>query len=476
MDDYNEWGGYRSFEAFVDTYEQALQEGNAPLLSEETFSRLLDYYDALGLYNRISAIASHAIEQHRFNIEFFLRKAQSLLLLGQYSEALDILDQAELVSPADIAVVLLRAESLAAADRYEEALKALIPFWSSADPEELSEIYLVESLIYEYQQDYDKMFETLKQSLEQNPFNTDALERIMLAVELSGKHAESIELLKFIIDENPYSHHAWHQLGHSYETLGQWEDALDAYEYTYLIKPDELNAYLDYADLCADQEHFEKACEVYETALKLDPDNASILTSIGLCHQSLNKHDLARSYYYAALAISPDDADANFHLGECYAAKLDWPKARLYYQKAVTNDPHELSFLNSLADLTFYMGLYEEAEIYYLRILEQDSLASLHWLQLAWFYFSTDRAEDALAILTQTIDNLLDDAELLYAQACCFFETNKRKQGIQTLELALAKDYSVHRMLFDWMTELAEDQEVMRIIALYRPPEQGSLN
>jgi tetratricopeptide (TPR) repeat protein len=476
MDDYNEWGGYRSFEAFVDTYEQALQEGDTPSLSEDTFSRLLDYYDELGHYNRIAAVASHAIEQYRFNLEFYLRKAQSLLLLGQYAEALDILDEAELVSPADITVVLLRAESLAAADRYEEALKALIPFWSSADPQELSEIYLVESLIHEYQQDYDKMFETLKQSLEQNPFNTDALERVMLAVELSGKHAESIGLLKFIIDENPYSHHAWHQLGHSYETLSQWEEALEAYEYTFLIKPDELNAYLDYADLCADQEQFETACESYEIALKLDPDNASILTSIGLCHQSLNKLDLARSYYYAALAISPDDADANFHLGECYAATLEWPKARIYYQKAVELDPYELSFINTLADLTFYMGLYEEAELYYLRILEIDPLASLHWLQLAWFYFSTDRAVDALTLLTQTIDNLLDDAELLYAQACCFFETNKRKTGIQTLEQALAKDYTVHPLLFDWMPELADDQEVTHIIALYRPPEAGSLN
>lgn len=461
----------RIFE-LVQEYEHSTANGLAVYLGEGAYLDLISYYEAEEQFDRALTVAEIALGQYRFSTDFYLRKSQILLRSNREYDALEVLEQAAAIAPGDLEMSLLRAEILAYMQRFDESLAELAPFKAEASAADLSDILLTESLVYEQMEDYGRMFNALKGALRANPWNDEALERIWLCTEFSRKYEESRSLFLWIIDEHPYSYLAWYNLGHVSAYLGQIDEAVEAYEYAFLIKEDFEEAYYDYADMCFEARRFDLALEGYQDILQRFVVDSELLLRLGECYHRLGQHETARHHLERAARLEPHNDEVFFLIGICYAAQERWLKASEFYNKAIRMEPEREDYYSALAEAGFELGDYEMAEDAYREALDLSPDNSQLWLDMAWFLLEMLRAEEAVELLAEVTHTLVD-SELTYAHIACLFAAGRNQEGLDQLHWALPDDYLGHNWLFEWMPELRHNAQVLALLQLHRPDEEG---
>ncbi len=452
----------------VDNYEKRDHHGAGFFLTESDFARLIDYYEDQMRYDHALEVAELAIDSHIYSVDFYLRKAQLLLLLKRETEVMAVLDQAAGFSPNDTEITLLRAETLAYLDRIEEALEELKPLKEVAKAEALSDILLVESMIYEHNADYELVFQTLAEALRANPKNEDALERIWLCSELSHNFADSIRLHEWIIDEDPYSHRAWFNLGHALASLARYDEAIEAYEYAFIIKEDFEEAYFDCGDLCFELKRYHQAVQCYRELEERFDLEGDLLLQIGQCYQYLNRLTDAAQYFERARRLDPHNEEVVYQMGENYALREMWPQALRYYRMAVRMDESEEAFHVGAALAAQQLQKNELAEHHFLSAVRLAPDLPHVWSPYAFFLVEEGRWREALDMLAEANDTCTD-TELDYCRVACLFMANRHTEACQVLSQTLALHYENHELLLGWMPELIDDPRVSALLYTYRP-------
>lgn len=458
----------RAFFELVAEYENSSRQGEPLYLDEHTYGKLIDYYEEEARFDRALEVAGAAIERYRFTADFYLRKAQLLIQMNQGSAALETLDEASMYSPSELEVCLLRAEALAYMGHYYEALDALEPFKTEADPEDLSDIFLLESLVFEQQEMFDRAFDALRSALRVNHRNREALERLWYITEMSRRQKASRKLLYWLLDEDPFNAFAWHNLGNMESYFGDYEAAMEAYEYAFLLKPNYEDAYYDYADLCFESRRYEKALDAYrevEDRFELDPE---LYLQMGRCYQRLQQFDRARFYYHKSLKMDGHSDEVLFYLGESYAEEEKWPQALHYLEKAVEREDQQEDYHLALAEVAWRMDDLTRAEAAYLQAIELASEEGRLWTSYAWFLLETGRERDALDVMNEAAEQAVGP-DVAYGYVGMLLSLGRRQEAMTCLTDALQAYYHDHPLLFEQAPDLQQDPDVTAIISLYKP-------
>ena len=220
-------------------YESMNENGNLGYLEENDFHLLINYYENEFLLEQAIEVADYAISQHPFCVDFLMIKARLLLSDDRPYRAMHCLDQADVMSPYELDVYLLRARVFSVIGEVDQA-KTLLADAEKFSPgkEDRIEIHLCEAAIHENIKDFDRMFTALSKALREDPSNEEALERVWVSVELSKKYEESIALHLELLEHDSYLYHAWFNLGHAYSCIGEYRKAIEAIEYSFLINAD----------------------------------------------------------------------------------------------------------------------------------------------------------------------------------------------------------------------------------------------
>ncbi|GJM36263.1 MAG: hypothetical protein DHS20C18_52640 [Saprospiraceae bacterium] len=451
----------------VTEYENNTKLGLAIFLEEFAYKQLIDYYEKEEQLDKALDVVEQAISSHNYSVGFYLRKAELLIDMGQVEQALCTLDQANSIAPAELEITLLRAEAMTYSGKSEEALVLLLPLKSEVNQEALSEIYMVEALIHEYREDFELMFYCLRASLQENPRNEVALERLWLSVELSRNYEASIKLHEEIINEHPYSSLAWYNLGHAHAYLGNYEEAIDAYEFAFVIDEKFEFAYRDCADLCFETKQYDKSLKYYHELLEHFDADGDLLLRIGQCHQEKGDFDKARKYYRKANHLDPLNDEVYFHLGQCYAHEQKWKEALRYFHKAVQIEDRQEEYYEALAIVYYELKQYEKALPCFERANEIAPENSLFWMNHAAFLWETGRGEMALELLEEAEDYAVG-GELIFARIACLFYLGRRQEAAYWLVEALEEAYDSHTVLFQLISGLQDDPLVTSIIADFK--------
>ena len=465
MTDQPDKEGDEKLAALIATFER---EGLAVFLDQESFVVLIDHYIHNEQFDTALSIAQHASTHYLYSSDFYLRQAQAHLRLNRPSQALDILEQALSFTPSDFELSLLRAEVFIYLNRIKEGLASLAPFKLEAKKEDLCEILIVEAFAYEHRGDFEHMFYALKAALYANPNNKEALTKAGLSMDACRKYEEGGELFQWIIDQNPYSSAAWYNLGQAQAYLSKNEEAIEAYEYAFLIDSNFEDAYYDCADLCFEMHHFERALDIYKEIGERFATDSHLLLRVGSCYHRLRLHETARLFLEKAARVDPHNDEVFYHLGECYAAQEKWAKAYEFFRKSIRMESEREEYYLALAETAFELGRFDSAEKAYQSALELAPDNAQIWLDFAWFLLEMMRSDEALALLEEVHDSLVD-SELKYGFIACLFAAKRRQEAIQQLTVALHDDYMGYTWLFEWVPVLRMDKEVNAIIALYRP-------
>ncbi len=452
----------------ITEYEASLENGGELFLDEKAYLQLIEYYENEDRTDRALEATEHAIRNYSYSVDFYIKKAQILMDTQQDALALTVLEQAGVFAPTEPEIALLRAEALAHVGLREEAFDLLNELKKSADGEVLCDVYVCEALLYEMEEEYERVFYALKTALFENPRHQGALERLWICVETTKKYEESVNLHQDILNIDPYSYLAWYNLGHAQAYLGNYDEAIEAYEYAFIINHKFEFAYRDCAELCFEIKKYRKALRCYlELSEHADTADSDIHFCIGQCYQALKEYNAARNYYLQALQSDSFNDEILYCIGECFAEEGKWKSAVRYYNKAIRLEDRREEYYAALGEACFELGDIEKAETNFKIALELAPEEIQIWMQYTGFLIETDRVDDALEKL-QEAEEYSVGAEILYCRIACLFALGRRQEAFYWLGEALTEDFEMHRSLYEMMPSLEHDPEVISLIVGYR--------
>ncbi len=450
----------------VSEFEAMSETGNLTYLDERTFYQLIGYYEDEYLIDKALEVVDMALSQFQYRAEFYITKAKLLLRDHQMSKALEIINEAENISPFENELIILRARCIGALGKSIEAFELLDNIKKIATKNDLIDIYICESYIYEAQKDYKKMFLVLKHALQLDPLNTEGLERIYIAVELSKKFDESIKFHNEILEKNPYNFLGWFNLGHAYSCMGEYDKAISSLEYSFIINKNFDIAYMDCADLCCQISDYKRALGIYEEANANFGPDSELLVLIASCHLKLENLISAKANLFSALRLDPYNDETYFLLGECYLKEKSLHNAISSYKKAIKIEDGREEYYEGIAKAYVQLGENNKAVKYFEMATEIAPEQEFLWYQYTSILVKLNRVEEAL--------DVLDDAEfyavgpeLLYCRAVCLSLLGRKKEALVILDEALVDNFEMHDKLFELDPSLKFDKDILSIIHYY---------
>ncbi len=450
----------------VNEFETMSQKGQVSFLDEQDFLKLISYYEKEFLFEKAIEVADHALDQYGFSADFHIRKAQLFLATRNSEKAMSILDKAEIFAPAELDIHLLRAKILGSLGKHSKALHLIDTLKDKATTEDLSQVFLSEAQIYECLKDYDAMFESLTYSLEYDPNNEEALERVWVCTELTKKYRESISFHQKIINRSPYSYLAWYNLGHAYSCEGEYVAAIDAYEYSFIINKEFELGYRECADLCFQVCDYSKALGFYLDALDLFGPDSDLLANIGECYMQMDKYEHAQDYFNKASKLDPYNDEVYFFIGLCHAREDRWLSAINAFFKAIEIEDRREEYFNNLAKAFYQVGEFAKAHYYFLKATEIGPEQCDIWKDHAAFLIQIGELDKAWEVLEEAEYNAVGP-ELLYCRAACLLAMGRKEEGMESLREALIDNLEMSGIIFDILPNLKNDKQVHLLISYY---------
>lgn len=451
-------------ESLIADYELMAQNGQINYLCEEDWLSLIDHFVVENNIQKALSVSEAAIRQHSFSIELHIEHARMLLASDLPQEALNFLEEKSFLSPNDPEFILGKAQASCALNMNVEALELLQEIKLISDNEIQEEISLTEADIFEKLQEFNLMFDSLQNVLLHNPKHAEALERIWLCTELSGRYDDSIALHNKLLEEDSYCYQAWYNLGQAYYSIDQHEDAANSFEYAYLINEDFEFAYRDRGEALLEMGKFDEALKCYTEVKERFVPDADLYYKIGKCYSLKEQPELALEYFAVSQQMGNLDDEINFHMAICLGQLNRFPAAIASLEKAISLDPDREDYYLALADMFFQSENNDEALIHYQKAVDLAPDLLHSWLQFAGFLLLTFGDEAAL----ETIDEAefyCPSAELAYFRVVCMMSAGKRQEAILKLMQLVDSFPEKVNYLFEVMPELKEDSEVNAILA-----------
>ena len=452
--------------SLVSEFEANFENGNVEYLTEKSFFQLIRYYEDDKEYVKALDVAKLALEQYRYRSDFYIALCRLLLKVNKIEECLTNLEIAESIAPYENEIVILKVKALALSGDYDMAFNELDGLKSFSLKGDLVEIFLCEAEIYAEMGCHEQMFDSLKQALDIETTNIEALERFWVATELSKRYIECASYMSHIIDKNPYNYYAWYNLGHALSFSGEYEKAIDAIEYSFIINPDFEEGYMECADLCCQIKDFGKALKVYQEAIDYFGEDNDLLINIAECQMYLNKTTACKNNLYKAVKQDPYNDEIYYFLAECYSKEEKWYSAINAYHKAIEIEDGCGEYYLGLARAYVSVEDYNKATINFHLSVSDGPEQTHFWREFASFLLKLGLYEESLQILDEA-EEYTFGADLLYCRAMVNFFLKNKKLGLQILEEALVEDFSLHTIIYKLAPELEVDKEINSMIQYF---------
>ena len=453
----------------INSYLCMSQKGTVEFTEETEILFIVSFFQKNGNLEEALKAVTTGIKQFPYSVDLYIFKITLLIEQGQNDDVvLTYIDRALDLVPNSPRVLLLKAEVLANSENFTEAESILDFIVTYADKNELEQIYLLKAFIYDNQEQFDDMFDALKDALSINPRNAEALTQMWLAVAYSERYEDSIEVHEAILDEDPYSFQAWQNLGHAHNGLKNLEEAIFAYEYSTITNPDNEFGYLDWALACSEANRYNEALEVYKEVELRFGTNPELQSKIGLCHQYMDNYLSASKYYAKALRADEQNHEAHYRMGECLVIQNDYQNAIVAFKRAIMIKPQLEEYHLALAKSYEESGDLENAKNAYDRLIEVAPECPEHWLYQVDFFCKIKNFAEALETLEIAELNISRNAYLLYHRAVCFFRMGNRNEAMHWLQEALLEDYAMHSRIFTAVPNLEKDKDVLNLIRTFR--------
>jgi tetratricopeptide (TPR) repeat protein len=185
--------------------------------------------------------------------------------------------------------------------------------WQGADAASPLDVFYRDSLaafLTERFGDYPQALDLVREALDQQPQNTDLLERAGNLYQRLGKHEDAIRLFRDLLALQPRSPNILDSIGYSLVSLEHYDDAIGSFQNALAINPRRPQSHSGLGAVYARQGRYADSIHEYETALEIGGDD--INTRAFLCTQywATNRYQDAEACLKHVLRHDPHNKSA----------------------------------------------------------------------------------------------------------------------------------------------------------------------
>lgn len=449
-------------------YEQ-LRTGGAPVfLDEESFERLIDHFQQNEQAEKALEASVFGVEHHPYSSSLLIRKADMLIIHRRYKEALQLLDQAQLLDARDINIYILRTDAFLALDQPEKAVVLLEEALTKFEGEEKVELLFELADVYDDYEDFEKVFDCLREILWVDPLNEEALYKICFWTDFTGRNEEGITLHQQILEDHPFSELAWFNLGAAYQGLKLYEKSIDAYKYAVAIEDKFDYAYRNMGDAYIRLRKYRDAIEVLERVHELAKPEDVIYEAIGYCYEKLKQPALARLQYRKASHLRPQDSRLLYKIACTYFTETKWAAAYKQLEAALRLFKNDFDYQILAGQCSEQMGNFKEAVVHFMQAVQLKPRNIRGWEALVKCLYEASYWEEAIIEADKAYLATRHKTLFLFYKAASLFGAGKSKEAILQLESALLKEPRLLKKFVALRPAVLQNPAVVDLLARFK--------
>ena len=451
----------------ITDFEQSLTDGINTALDERAYAQIVEYYDSENRQERAVEVVNRAIKQFPLNLEFHKLKTKLLIKSRRFEDAHSTISQAESKEPFNVDLLLLRARVLAGQNRFDQAFDIVEDVKSYVDKDNEINAFLTEAEIADLCQDYEQMFQALKNALIVEPENDTALDLMKKAVNLSRQHYEESILIHTVIVENhPYCAKAWYNLGHSYAFVSEYDNAIEALEYAFLVDSGFEEAYNECAEFCMEINEFQRAEIILYEAMMQFEYNYDALYNLAMCQYQNDKIEESKRTLFEAMQMEPYCEELHFLMAKCDIKDGNWVGAIKMLEKAIDID-------DQIEDYYFHLGqVYErinkeaKANVFYRKAAFQGEEQSFYWEEYILYLIKKGDLEVADKYI-KISGEYTYSTRIGYLEVASKLLKGERKGALDLLSELIQEDFDSRDILLRANDNITSDKEILSMIKYY---------
>lgn len=452
----------------LNQYEQ-LRSGIAPsYLEEEAFERIIDHFQQSEQAEKALEAALIAVERYPYSAALMVRQADMLIVHRRYQDALKVLDQAELLDSRDINIFILRTDAFLALDQPEKAVPLLQTALTQFEGEERVELLFELADVYDDYEDFEKVFDCLREILQVDPLNEEALYKICFWTDFTGRNEEGVRIHQQIIDEHPFCELAWFNLGAAYQGLKLYEKSIDAYKYAVAIEEKFDYAYRNMGDAFIRLRKYRDAIEVLEKVHELAKPEDIIYEAIGYCFEKLKQPAQARLQYRKASHLRPEDSRLLYKIACTYFSEAKWEAAHKQLDTAIRIHKSDFDYQLLAGQCCEQLERYPEAIQHFMQAVHLKPRNIGGWEALIHSLYDAAYFEEAILQSELALKATRNRPIFLYYKAAALFGAGKAKEALLQLEQALIANSRLMKKFVAIRPEALQHYKVVDLLARYK--------
>lgn len=456
------------FRELLKKYENFKTGQNHSFIEEESYEKIVEYYQEKEDFSSAMEAAEIGSDQFPYSSALMIKKADIMLSLRKYRDALFILEKASLLDGTDINVYILKTDAFLALDEPEKAVELLEEALNMFEGDEKIELLFELSDVYDDYEDFDKVFDCLKMILTDEPTNEEALYKICFWTDFTGRNEESIRLHQFIINEYPYNELAWFNLAAAYQGLKLYEKAIDAYQYAVTIDEKFDYAYRNMGDAFIRLRKYKEAIEVLEKVNELAKPEDVIFEAIGHCYDKMKNFAQARFHYRKALHLRSDDSKLYYKIACTYFNEEQWEPCIKQAEAALKINRLQSEYNLLMGECKIKQGLFADAVPYFSTAVKSRPRNISAWESLIRCLYQGEFFEEALIQCTTALNVTNGKPIFIFYSASILFALGKSKEGLLLLEEGLRTSPKPLKKFVELNPAILRNQQVVDLLARFK--------
>jgi tetratricopeptide (TPR) repeat protein len=458
---------FEKIQQLVEHYEQCMQFDLNPVLDEEDFESLIQYYIDNNKFQEALEVSNQAIQRFPFSVEFTLSRADVFLEMGNYEEAESLLSNSHFVESQEINYFLILSELYLLTNRLDESENLLIKALKVVD-EGHDDLYLQLCDVYSEKGEYKKCIMVLKKAIEYNGDNSEAYYNIAYFYSMTDAVAKKIDFFKELINKDPFNLLAWIQLYHSYREVLDFVNAKDTLQYILAIDPINTEYKIELAYTHIDLKEYQKAIEMLEELRATEPLSPENLITLGIAYKLNNQSAKAKKCFKDILVYGNLDTDVYYKLAMIYVEENNFFAALPLAKKAVELDPTNIEYKEMVGNIYLMKEEPELAYKYFFEVYNEDKEnKEIQFKLILSLYFSEE--EELANNLANEFIEVYDHYELYFVISFFLFSEGKVGEAKSFFELGLVFAYEHYYLLFNLMPELENNPDLLELINSHNP-------
>ncbi len=449
-------------------YEQLRVGTGRGYLEEESFERIVLHFQDKEEFAQALEAAQWGVDRFPYSAMLKIKMADVLIQLRKFKDAANVLEEAALLDNRDINLYILQAEICLALERPDQALAVREQSLELFEGEERVELLFELADVFDDYEEYERVFECIKEVLLTEPTNEEALYKICFWTDFTGRNEESIKLHRSILDEHPYNELAWFNLGAAYQGLKLYEKAIDAYQYAIAVEEKFDYAYRNMGDALIRLRRYKEALEALDRVTELTKPEDVIFEAMGYCYERLRQPAQARSQYRKAVHLRPEDSRLHYKIAATYHAEGQWDKAIRQIEAALRLFPGQPDYNRLAGECHARLGQWQQAIDHLALVVRSRPKTVASWDALIRCLFTAGAHAEALKQSTLALEATGKKPLFLFYQAAACFALARFSDGLQTLNEAMEAAPKLLKRFMDVFPEALQHPSVVDILARFK--------